>query len=134
MDIQDAMQQGAESMSAILTKHGVGHAVIGGFATNLLGHSRKTVDVDVEIDVESTADLRGRISDMLTENDARFSVEIFKLFFTPPSCPHLRFVVETLPIGALGLPTQLQVIRPGNGECLPLSYCTTVTLSGMRSN
>ncbi|KAM4056553.1 hypothetical protein HRG_003424 [Hirsutella rhossiliensis] len=111
----ESMQMAVEAMSAILDKHGIHHAVIGGFAVQLLGHTRATSDIDFEIDVGKVSELRGRVSQLLIESDARFSLEHFKLFFTPSQLPQLRVPMEMLPIGELGLPTQLQVIRPGNG-------------------
>jgi len=43
--------QTAMAMSNILSKHEIAHAFIGGFAINLLGHTRETTDVDVEVDI-----------------------------------------------------------------------------------
>lgn len=66
--------EAAAAFSGILTRHGVKHAFIGGFTLNLLGHDRETLDIDVEID-GSRDDMRGRITQLITQNDSRFFVE-----------------------------------------------------------
>lgn len=74
MDVLTAQIQAATALSTILKKHGIGHAFIGGFALNLLGHQRETEDIDVEID-GTRDEMRGRIAQILTQDDSRFSVE-----------------------------------------------------------
>lgn len=114
MTPHEAQMQAAQALSDLLTEQEVAHAFIGGFAVNVLGHNRATTDVDVEIDVAEAAELRGRISPLLVERDARFSQDNLKLFFTPSNHPELRVPIETLPVGELGLPRRLAVIQLGD--------------------
>ena len=116
MTLQEAQTQAATALSNILSSHKIAHAFIGGFAVNLLGYIRETVDVDVEVNVADVAEVRGRISPLVMEQDKRFSLEHFRLFFTPSNQPELRVPVETLPIGELGLPRRLEVFRPGGSK------------------
>ncbi|KAI5861125.1 hypothetical protein GGS23DRAFT_577127 [Durotheca rogersii] len=113
----EAQRIAATAMSSILSEHQIAHAFIGGFAVATLGHSRATIDIDVEIDVANISELRGRVRQLLTESDARFSVQHAKLFFTPAPTDHpdSRVTIETLPIGELGLPRRLAVIWPNDG-------------------
>ncbi len=106
----EAQMQAAQALSNILLEQNIAHAFIGGFAVNTLGQNRSTADVDVEIDIADIAELRGLIS-QLTDRDVRFSLENSKLFFTPVNHPELRVPMETLPIGELGLPRELSVVR-----------------------
>lgn len=129
MTPQEAQMQAAQALSDILSEHEVAHAFIGGFAVNVLGHNRATRDVDVEIDVADAAELRGRISQLLIERDARFSQVNIKLFFTPTNHPELRVPIETLPIGELGLPRRLAVIQLG--DSLSKFFAPSSTLYGV---
>lgn len=106
----------AKALSVILQKHGIEHAIIGGFAVNLLGFQRTTHDVDVQIDVSNVMELRGRIVQLLTQEDPRFSLQHHKIWFTAADRIQMRVPVETLPIGELGLPQQMKIHRPGDGE------------------
>ncbi len=47
MEPFEAQKQAAKALSYILSKHEIGHAFIGGFALNLIGHSRGTTGIDV---------------------------------------------------------------------------------------
>jgi len=114
MDTSGVKAEAAKALSNVLFQHGIGHAFIGGFAVRLLGSTRPTEDIDVEIDA-SAAELRGRITQLLVESDPRFSVEHLKLVFTSANPPGSRVLVERLPIGELGLPRVLKVIWLG--EC-----------------
>lgn len=115
MTQSEAQMQAAQALSTILLEQNIAHAFIGGFAVNTLGHNRTTDDVDVEIDVANIAELRGLVS-QLKDHDARFSLENLRLFFTPANHPELRVPVETLPIGELGLPRELLVVRCGDSS------------------
>jgi hypothetical protein len=102
-----ALMQAAEALTSILTAEGVRHAYIGGFALRVLGSSRSTDDVDVEVDV---ADSTARLSllQRIIGRDARFSSNpLAKLFFTPSDPPGPPVRVEVLPVGTLGLPPLL---------------------------
>ncbi|KYK55388.1 hypothetical protein DCS_07351 [Drechmeria coniospora] len=108
----NSLRQAAEAMSTILSRRNIHHAVIGGVAVLLLGHERQTSDLDVVIDVKNAEEL-DLVSDYLIEGDARFSKECLKLYFTPSEGQQSRVLIERLPIGSLGLPTQLNILRPG---------------------
>ncbi|KAK2590066.1 hypothetical protein QQS21_012254 [Conoideocrella luteorostrata] len=106
----------ATSLSTILTQQGINHAIIGGFAVNLLGHTRKTLDIDVEIDngTRTISEMRQQVCQFLSA-DTRFSFVNNKIFFAPPEFPQISIPIETIPLGELGLPRELSVIRPGDG-------------------
>ena len=59
-------------------------------------------------------ELRNRIQ-FLVQGDTWFSIQHHKLFFTPDNSD-LHIPVETLPIGELGLPRRVDVLRPGEGR------------------
>jgi hypothetical protein len=115
-DIQgEAQEQAAQSLSRILTEAGVDHAFIEGFAAKVLGSTRPTADIDVEINVTESREIIDRIRPLLLQEDHRFSIEHLKLYFTRDDDQRCRIPVETLIIGTLGLPCRLSVIRPGVG-------------------
>jgi hypothetical protein len=121
-DIQgEAQEQAAQSLSRILTEAGVDHAFIGGFAAKVLGSTRPTADIDVEINVTESREIIDRIRPLLLQEDHRFSIEHLKLYFTRDDDQRCRIPVETLRIGTLGLPCRLSVIRPGVGMYLSLT-------------
>ena len=62
---REVMQQAAEAFSRILTEHNLNHAFIGGFALRQLGSERETHDIDVEVDMDSSNELRGTIASLL---------------------------------------------------------------------
>ncbi|ODA82007.1 hypothetical protein RJ55_00512 [Drechmeria coniospora] len=74
----------------------------------------KSSTLTIVIDVKNAEEL-DLVSDYLIEGDARFSKECLKLYFTPSGGQQSRCLIERLPIGSLGLPTQLNILRPGNG-------------------
>ncbi|KAK4225868.1 hypothetical protein QBC38DRAFT_546497 [Podospora fimiseda] len=55
---QELYLQAAEALSGILSNLGVNHAFIRGFAISLLGGTRATADIDIEIDAADMMDLR----------------------------------------------------------------------------
>jgi hypothetical protein len=110
-DIQAEAQE--QALSRILTQNGVDHAFIGGFAVKVLGSTRPTTDIDVEINVTEIREIIDRIRPLLVQEDHRFSVEGLKLYFTTDDDQRCRVPVETLGIGTLGLPCRLSTIRPG---------------------
>ncbi|KPM36268.1 hypothetical protein AK830_g10286 [Neonectria ditissima] len=128
MPAPSSYQVAAACMSAILEKHAIKHAIIGGSAVSFLGHTRRTLDIDVLIDVKNPEETRGRISQLLIDGDSRFSVEHNKLFFTSPQG---RIPIETLPIGHIGLPRQLLVIRPGDGT-VPVLHPAVLILTKIK--
>ncbi|KAK1834440.1 hypothetical protein QBC39DRAFT_301300 [Podospora conica] len=94
----------AEAFSAVLATLNVRHAFIGGFAVNMLGHRRYTVDIDVLVEVEVADILSLRAS--VVAADPRFIMVQSKLVFLPGAIP-----IETLPIGQLGLPMVLYAMK-----------------------
>lgn len=115
MQWEDAQRMAAAAMSSILTTHHIEHAFIGGFAVHILGSSRYTEDIDIEIDINESAS-RQQIIQYLITADSRFSVQGTKLSFAPAEAPEHSVPIETLPIGSLGLPPTLNVIRVGDGD------------------
>ncbi|KAL7625832.1 hypothetical protein AAE478_005055 [Parahypoxylon ruwenzoriense] len=101
-------REAAQALSDILKSNGIKHAIIGGYAVHLLGHNRKTDDVDVYLDI--AVEMRDQLTQLLMQNDSRFVVEHRKLFFTPTNSGN-KIPLETLPIGQLGLPRQLRVMQ-----------------------
>lgn len=100
--------EAAEALSSILRSHDIDHAVIGGFAVNLLGHHRSTQDIDVEINF--AGNMRDELTQLLKQHDKRFAVQHHKLFFTPADSDNM-IPVETLPLGELGLPRELRIFK-----------------------
>jgi hypothetical protein len=113
--------EAAQSLSKILTENNIDHSFIGGFALRCLGSPRPTQDVDVEIDLTlgDPRDSRAHVIQILAERDPRFSLHHLKVFFTPTCHPEVRFPIEMLPKGQLGLPTNLEVIRLVDGGFIP---------------
>ncbi|EPE04396.1 hypothetical protein F503_01400 [Ophiostoma piceae UAMH 11346] len=103
-----ALLEAANAIAQALDRHGIEHAFIGGFAINALGYIRVTGDVDVLI-ASSVAQLCSSIAECLSD-DPRFSYRNLKLMFTT-SDGGREVPVETLPVGALGLPTSLKWFR-----------------------
>jgi hypothetical protein len=97
--------------SRILTQQGILHAFIGGFGVRLLGSTRQTEDIDAVIDVDDSSEIISQICPLLQEQDSRFSVQGLKLYFTHQS---IRFPVETLATGILGLPPHIITFWPEN--------------------
>ncbi|KAK1597936.1 uncharacterized protein LY79DRAFT_576274 [Colletotrichum navitas] len=112
----DTLKQAAACLSRILGENGIEHAFIGGFALRMLGHDRDTEDIDVEIGVTDPQEMRSLVTRVLCDADSRFVTSNLKLFFVPDGNWELRLPVETLALGALNLPRQLPVIRPGDGS------------------
>ncbi|GJC88632.1 hypothetical protein ColLi_11470 [Colletotrichum liriopes] len=108
----ETMKQAAALLSKILQENQIEHAFIGGFAVRMLGHERETLDIDVEIGVTD----RNLVTRVLCGADSRFVVSHLKLFFVPDGNWEMRVPVETLARGALNLPRQLTVMRPGDGS------------------
>ncbi|KAH6605060.1 hypothetical protein Trco_006767 [Trichoderma cornu-damae] len=117
MEWRDAQRMAARAMSAILAAHHVEHAFIGGFAVQTLGGKRHTEDIDIEIDINDRESAsRHQIVQHLITADSRFFLQGTKLFFTPAEAPEHSIPIETLPIGSLGLPPTLDIIRLGDGD------------------
>ncbi|KAL7786374.1 hypothetical protein V8C37DRAFT_392127 [Trichoderma ceciliae] len=117
MEFREAQRMAASAMSTILTAHHVEHAFISGFAVQTLGSSRPTEDIDIEIDInDSESASREQIVQHLIAADSRFSVQGTKLSFTPVEAPQHSVPIETLPVGLLGLPPTLDIIRLGDGD------------------
>lgn len=104
----------ASALSAVLTNHHVEHAFIGGFAVQIIGSLRRTEDIDVQIDLTDGTS-REQVVQHLLAADSRFSVRDTKLSFTPAEAPEYSVPIETLPVGSLGLPPALDIIRLGDG-------------------
>jgi hypothetical protein len=76
-DIQgEAQEQAAQSLSRILTQDGVDHAFIGGFASKVLGSTRPTADIDVEINVTEPREIIDRIRPLLVRKTIAFLLKI----------------------------------------------------------
>ncbi|KAI1418583.1 hypothetical protein F5Y13DRAFT_184224 [Hypoxylon sp. FL1857] len=118
----------AEALSFILRSNNIDHAVIGGFAAVLLGHHRSTQDVDVEIDF--AANMRDELVQLLIEQDNRFAVQHRKLLFTPTNSAD-RVLVETLPLGELGLPRELRIFKLESSE-IPILHPAVLILTKMK--
>lgn len=112
------MKGAAQAFSRILTDNNVEHAFIGGFALNLLGNNRETLDIDVEVamDDANPEEFRGHLTQLLRNADQRFVVSNLKLYFVPNGQWDLRVPIETLARGMLGLPRRLSTLRPGDGK------------------
>jgi hypothetical protein len=94
-DIQgEAQKQAAQSLSRILTRDGVDHAFIGGFAVKVLGSTRPTADIDVEVNVTEPCEIIDRIRLLLVQEDRRFSIEHLKFYFTRDDDQRCRIPVE----------------------------------------
>lgn len=119
------MREAAQAFSHILTDHNIDHAFIGGFALNLLGSNRETLDIDVEVAMDNANpnELRLYLVQLLREADQRFMISDLKLFFFPNEQWDLRVPIETLARGTLGLPHRFSILRPGDGKskCLRLA-------------
>ena len=94
---------------------GILHTFIGGFAIRLLGATRPTEDIDAMIDVGDPREIVDRIRPLLQEQDSHFSVEGLKLYFTSKAYQQVRITVETVPVGAIGLPPHITTFSPENG-------------------
>lgn len=135
-----ARLQAATALTGILTRHNIPHAFIGGFAFNLLGTSRSTLDIDVIVGDSAFSPASGpssqktstptktpepihQIRQLLADSDERFSLVgsglIPKLVFTAQteekeSNSPVQIPVETLRAGSLGLPqhiNQITIVR-----------------------
>ena len=114
------MKAAAQAFSSILTEHNIEHAFIGGFALNLLGSNRETLDIDVEVAMDDAQpnEIRPRLVEILRDSERqRFVVSNLKLFFIPDGGHwDLRVPIEPLARGMLGLPRRLSTLRPGDGK------------------
>ncbi|KAM0319420.1 hypothetical protein ACHAPQ_010366 [Fusarium lateritium] len=110
------MKEAAEIFSRILTRNNIQHAFIGGFALQMLDHDRETADIDVEVAVNHSDELRGHIVQILRNADSRFVVENHRLYFVPHALGEPRIPIETLARGSLNLPRNLSIMRPGDGS------------------
>lgn len=128
------MQEGAESFSRILTKHNIDHAFIGGFALMLLDSQRKSIDIDIEVDVDDSSELRSSIIKLLQDNDPRFVVSHLKLFFVPEENWDLCVPFETLARGVLNLPRQFHTERVGIGKFFKVPWTDVLVLIFLSSN
>ncbi|KAI1469008.1 uncharacterized protein F4812DRAFT_458531 [Daldinia caldariorum] len=104
------------------------HAVIGGFAAVLLGHNRSTQDVDVEINF--AANMRDELVQLLIEQDNRFAVQHRKLLFAPTDSAD-KVLIETLPLGELGLPRELRIFKLESSE-IPILHPAVLILTKMK--
>ncbi|KAK1777350.1 hypothetical protein QBC45DRAFT_479303 [Copromyces sp. CBS 386.78] len=129
-----ARLQAATALSGILSRHNIPHAFIGGFAFNLLGTSRSTLDIDVIIEDSAFSPTPGpsspttwtptktpepihQIRQLLVDSDERFGLVESglspKLVFTAQTEEEeekkspVRVPVETLRAGSLGLPQHI---------------------------
>ncbi|EPE04395.1 hypothetical protein F503_01399 [Ophiostoma piceae UAMH 11346] len=119
--------EAAKALSLCLNSNGIGHAFIGGFALNVLGHERNTDDIDVLVH-STTAVIRKVMAESLRK-DSRFAYRGFKLFFTPSDGRH-PVPIETLPTGELGLPTSLKVFYPIYG--VPVLHLDILVLTKIK--
>ncbi|OTA06540.1 hypothetical protein A9Z42_0072990 [Trichoderma parareesei] len=115
MHWEDAQRMAASALSAVLTNHHVEHAFIGGFAVQIIGSLRRTEDIDVQIGLTDGTS-REQVVQHLLAADSRFSVRDTKLSFTPAEAPEYSVPIETLPVGSLGLPPALDIIRLGDAQ------------------
>lgn len=106
--------EAARALSRLLTQQGILHAFIGGFGIRLLGATRPTEDIDMMIDVGDTREIVDRIRPLLQKQDARFSVEGLKLYFTSEANQQIRVTIETLAAGTLGLPPHITAFSSEN--------------------
>ncbi|KAL7928856.1 hypothetical protein V8C35DRAFT_325587 [Trichoderma chlorosporum] len=130
MEWRDAQRMAASATSSVLKAHHVQHAFIGGFAVQMLGGSRLTEDIDVEIDMGGN-ESRQQIVQHLLAADSRFSTQGAKLFFTPVGAPEHSVPIETLPIGSLGLPPTLNVIYHGDDQ-IPILRPSVLVLTKIK--
>ena len=112
--VKAAQLEAAHALSRLLTQQGILHAFIGGFAIRLLGATRPTEDIDAIIDVGDTQEIVDQIRPLLQKQDARFSVEGLKLYFTSEANQQVRVNVEILATGTLGLPPHITAFSPEN--------------------
>ncbi|KAF5586359.1 hypothetical protein FPCIR_7969 [Fusarium pseudocircinatum] len=126
------MREAAQAFSRILTEHNIEHAFIGGFALNVLGSNRETLDIDVEVALGDAKpnELRPRLVQLLREADQRFMISDLKLFFVPNG-QDLRVPIETLARGTLGLPRRFTILRPGD-ETIPILHPGVLILTKMK--
>ncbi|KAF5642517.1 uncharacterized protein FTJAE_3674 [Fusarium tjaetaba] len=128
------MREAAQAFSRILTDTNIEHAFIGGFALNLLGSNRETLDIDVEVamDDANPNELRPHLVQLLREADQRFIISDLKLFFVPKNDQwELRVPIETLVRGMLGLPRRFSILRPGDGS-IPILHPGVLILTKMK--
>ncbi|PNP84047.1 hypothetical protein FNYG_02735 [Fusarium nygamai] len=126
------MREAAQAFSRILTDNNIEHAFIGGFALNLLGSNRETLDIDVEVAMDDAKpnELRPRLVQLLGDTDQRFMISDLKLFFVPNG-QDLRVPIETLARGMLGLPRRFSILRPGDGA-IPILHPGVLILTKMK--
>ncbi|KAF5700367.1 hypothetical protein FGLOB1_10831 [Fusarium globosum] len=127
------MKGAAQAFSRILTENNVEHAFIGGFALNLLGSNRETLDIDVEVamDDANPEEFRGHLTQLLRNADQRFVVSNLKLYFVPNGQWDLRVPIETLARGMLGLPRRLSTLRSGDGS-IPILHPSVLVLTKLK--
>ncbi|KAF5560219.1 hypothetical protein FNAPI_4387 [Fusarium napiforme] len=125
------MREAAQAFSRILTDNNIEHAFIGGFALNILGSNRETLDIDVEVamDHAKPTELRFCLVQLLREADQRFMISDLKLFFVPNG-QDLRVPIETLARGMLGLPRRFSILRPV--ESVPILHPGVLILTKMK--
>jgi len=110
----------ASVLSQHLSARGYAHAFIGGFAWTCLGSRRPTLDIDVLIQTNDGINLK-ELQNEISEADAHFASAGIKYYFikepqTGVPSNQLLFtnennvVIETLPTGALGLPTAAEPV------------------------
>ncbi|KAH0495712.1 hypothetical protein TgHK011_009245 [Trichoderma gracile] len=131
---QQAQRMAASAFSAHFTAQQVEHAFIGGFAVQTLGSTRRTEDIDVQIDINlQEPGSREQMVQRLIAADSRFSLQGTKLFFTPVEAPEHVVPVETLPIGSIGLPPTLDIIRFSDGDAqLPILRPSVLVLTKIK--
>jgi hypothetical protein len=106
-EVSAAQLEAANTLSRILTQQRILHAFIGGFGIRLLGSVRPTDDIDAMIDVGDSREIVNRIRPLLQEQDSRFSIEGFSLYFTSEVHQDVRVKVETVPVGTPNLPPRI---------------------------
>ncbi|KAI0842807.1 hypothetical protein F5Y06DRAFT_291803 [Hypoxylon sp. FL0890] len=120
--------EATEALSKLLRSFKIDHAIIGGFAVSLLGHRRDTEDVDVVIDLP--ASMTGQLKQELSKHDDRFAVQHHRLSFKPTDSND-RVLIDSLPLGELGLPRELRIFTVENCG-IPILHPAVLILTKMK--
>ena len=114
--------QAAKALSQELTKLGIGHVFIGGFAVKAYGGARSTNDIDILIEIPPD-DVRSILRPKLAELNKHFIGYGLKYYYAPLLVGDLtgrdlllankaNVLIETLPTRSLGLPAQAGPVLP----------------------
>lgn len=114
---KQAQLAAARALSTALDTLGIKHAIFGGFALALYGSLGHTDDIDVLVDL-TVPKIQGFLRPQVSKIDKHFAQLGLKYYFVPMLVDGLEgeqlvlanrenVLVETLPTGSLGLPSEI---------------------------